>query len=326
MIEKNISGKDLSIVIPHYNSPNLLDKLIRSIPDKDEIQIIVVDDNSNQSQEELIKVKSKYSARMEFYTNESGIQSAGSCRNIGMRHAQGKWILFADADDYFLPGMYDIVQKYFESDYDMVVFTPTSVVSGTDQISNRHVHMAKVIDNYMRNPSKENYLAMSAFEISFPWSKLIRRSVIEENDILFSQSLHWNDMVFSAKLGFFCAKVTASYEQIYCVTRKSGSLTTQISEEAYDIRLNEYIQKCVFLREKYGSELCNHMHLTGAGLLYTAMQQRYGVRKYLEIIRKFQRNGIPVITLKEYSPVHIVRMVCYRAKQKSEDKKYYVHG
>lgn len=326
MSEKSILQKKyLSIVIPHYNSPVMLDNLIRSIPDKDEIQIIVVDDNSNQELEELAKVKNKYSLRVEFYTNDSGIQSAGSCRNIGMKYAQGEWILFADADDYYLPGMYEIVQKYFESEYDMVVFTPTSVVSGTEQISNRHLHMVKVIDEFLRNPSRENYLAMSAFEISVPWSKLIRKSVIEENQISFNQSLFGNDIVFSAKIGYFCKKVTASYEQIYCVTRHSGSLTTQISEEAYDIRLNEYMQKCVFLREKYGDKLCNHLHLTGAGFLYTAILQKYGVHKYFEIIKKFHKNNVPVITLKEYTPMHIVRKLYHRKQQKKVDKQYYVY-
>ena len=36
--------QNLSIIIPHYNTPDLLGKLIDSIPDTDDIQIIVVDD------------------------------------------------------------------------------------------------------------------------------------------------------------------------------------------------------------------------------------------------------------------------------------------
>ena len=39
--------QNLSIIIPHYNTPDLLGKLIDSIPDTDDIQIIVVDDRIN---------------------------------------------------------------------------------------------------------------------------------------------------------------------------------------------------------------------------------------------------------------------------------------
>lgn len=324
--EKNMDSYDLSIIIPHYNSPNLLECLIKSIPKNKGIQIIVVDDNSSNEKEEFERVKKIYSHRVEFYINDTGVQSAGSCRNIGLEHAEGKWILFADADDYFLPGMYDIVKQYFDSDYDMVMFTPTSVILGTECISNRHEHMARVIDEYIQQPSEKNYLAMTVFDNTSPWSKMIRREMIEINQIRFNQSLYWNDVMFSTKLGYYCKKSAASYKKIYCITRSTGSLTTQMSEKAFDIRLNEHLQRCVFLREKYGDELCNKMHITGAALLYTAMQQKYGIKKYIEIIRKFHENNIPIIPLNAYSPVHVVKMILHRKKQIAEERKYYVNS
>jgi glycosyltransferase involved in cell wall biosynthesis len=42
----------LSIVIPHFNKPDLLEKLLASIPqDKKDIQTIVVDDKSDLIQQ-----------------------------------------------------------------------------------------------------------------------------------------------------------------------------------------------------------------------------------------------------------------------------------
>lgn len=35
-----------SIIIPHHNVPTLLERCVNSIPQRDDIQIIVVDDNS----------------------------------------------------------------------------------------------------------------------------------------------------------------------------------------------------------------------------------------------------------------------------------------
>jgi len=36
-----------SFVIPHYNTPDLLQRLIDSIPQREDIEVIVVDDNSD---------------------------------------------------------------------------------------------------------------------------------------------------------------------------------------------------------------------------------------------------------------------------------------
>ena len=36
-----------SVIIPHYNIVPLLERCLKSIPDREDIQIVVVDDNSN---------------------------------------------------------------------------------------------------------------------------------------------------------------------------------------------------------------------------------------------------------------------------------------
>ena len=41
-------GIKFSFVIPHKNTPELLQKCLNSIPDRDNIQVIVVDDNSDK--------------------------------------------------------------------------------------------------------------------------------------------------------------------------------------------------------------------------------------------------------------------------------------
>lgn len=126
--------KNLSIIIPHYNTPHLLHKLIDSIPQSPDIQIIVVDDNSDCHLDILADLQGKYCAQVEFYVNGTGRKGAGACRNVGLLHADGKWILFADADDFFLPGMYENICPYFDTNYDEVFFTPTSIYLDTEKL------------------------------------------------------------------------------------------------------------------------------------------------------------------------------------------------
>ena len=95
-------NQKLSIIIPHYNRPHYLRTLLLSIPHLEEIQVIVVDDKSTEYQQEYECLKKEFSDRnIEFYDNDE-VKSAGTCRNIGLRHAAGDWLLFADSDDYFI--------------------------------------------------------------------------------------------------------------------------------------------------------------------------------------------------------------------------------
>lgn len=46
-----MSQFNYTIIIPHYNIPSLLERCISSIPQRNDIQIIVIDDCSPNSQE-----------------------------------------------------------------------------------------------------------------------------------------------------------------------------------------------------------------------------------------------------------------------------------
>ena len=86
-----------SIIIPHHNSPSLLQRLLNSIPERNDLEVIVVDDNSDEE-------KRAYSSRSDvkiLYIDKLQTRGAGKARNEGLAVAQGKWLLFADADDFY---------------------------------------------------------------------------------------------------------------------------------------------------------------------------------------------------------------------------------
>ena len=63
-----------------------------------------------------------------------------------MDHAKGKWLLFADADDFFVDDMYDIITTHAESDADVIYFRKQAVYS--DDI-NRKSPRSGYIDKIM---------------------------------------------------------------------------------------------------------------------------------------------------------------------------------
>ena len=46
-----------------------------------------------------------------------------------MKEAVGKWLLFADADDFFLPGAFDVFDSHQDSSSEIVYFRTKEVQS-----------------------------------------------------------------------------------------------------------------------------------------------------------------------------------------------------
>ncbi|MBD5521487.1 MAG: glycosyltransferase family 2 protein [Lachnospiraceae bacterium] len=314
--------RNLSIIIPHYNTPDLLQKLIDSIPHIEDIQIIVVDDRSDMHVDKLAELQVKYKDHVEFYRNDDLPKGAGTCRNIGLRHADGKWILFADADDFFVDGMYETVSAYFDSEFDEIFFKPTSIYFDTRELSDRHITFEKYINDYLENPTRENILKLK-ISLSTPCSKLIRHKLIRHYNIWFDEVLHFNDMMFSVKVGHYSKKIAVSEKVIYCIVRTTGSLTTQIGWDAYEIRLWEYLKVCDFLKKHYSLKDLKTMHYTCLGMLYRAVKSHYGIKKYILIIKVFYKHGIPLFSLGQINMDSLLQLV-REMKAKRMNSKYMV--
>lgn len=246
-----MKDKKISIIIPHYNSFEQLKKLISSIGIREEMQIIVVDDNSTENADKIPKFAKQ--AGVEFYRNDSDTHSAGRCRNIGLEHATGEWLLFADADDYFLENYWEHISKYFDSEYDVIFFPPTSIDIRTGEKSNRHNTLEKLAVEYMKNPSKENEVYLRYLWAS-PISKLIRRDIVEAGNILFDETRVANDVMFSAKVAYAAKRIISDPGIIYCITKNSGTLEMSQARDDVRMRLRVNVNKYRFLTRNLDKE------------------------------------------------------------------------
>ncbi|WP_147393804.1 glycosyltransferase family 2 protein [Ammoniphilus oxalaticus] len=312
----------MSIVIPHYNSVDMLKKLINSIPKQSDVQIIVVDDKSNKDIESLNSLMSdnRYD-HVLFLKNETNKKGAGVCRNIGLKKVKGEWVLFADADDFFTDDFYSIVRKYFNSDNDVIFFTPTSIELETGKKSNRHDVYEKKIVDYIQNNNIKSELSLR-YEFTVPWSKLIKVNLLKENNICFDEVIASNDMMFSAKVGLYMEKFDVSDKVIYCVTKSKGSLTTKINETIFDTRLMVRINYCQFLKYNLSSKELKMINLSGRGMIYNSIIHGHGLKKVFSTYIKLRRNGIEVFNLKFLNPIFLIKKVSRHYKIYSENKRY----
>jgi len=312
----------LSIIIPHYNSPNLLEKLLNSIPNKNEIEVIVIDDRSDNKLKKLNYIINNYpSSNVNFLENYKKNKGAGACRNIGIEKAKGDWILFADADDYFIDGFYNKVRGYFNSDYEVIFFTPTSIYIDSGKEAERHENFVKVLYKYLETKSKKNELYLR-YNIANPISKLIKKDFIKKNNLKFDEVIASNDVMFSTKVGYYMNEFTVNTEVIYCITRNKGSLTVTRNEEVFDSRLSVYISKIKFLRDRLSIEDLDYFTLTGQGFIFNSIKYKFGFKKIINVIKKLRKNNIPLFDKKVFNPIYLFGKLRNHYLIEKNSKKY----
>jgi glycosyltransferase involved in cell wall biosynthesis len=314
---------ELSIIIPHYNSPALLMKLLDSIPQNDDIQVVVVDDNSKEKIEEYKQLqRNKAYETVLFLTNAEGMKGAGAARNEGLKFAKGKWVLFADADDFFLDGFYTVVKRYMQEQFEVVFFPSTSIELETGKVSDRHSKYAKIMCDFQDNPGI-NETNKLRYGLGVPWSKLIRRDLIERNHIRFDEVIASNDIMFSSKIGRMMTSFHVSEETIYCVTKSKGTLTQNISTHVLDARVDVFIDYYHFLKDALNAQEFSAMEITGGRFLVTAIKYKMGMKKVIGIYHLFRKNKVKVIDSHSLSLLYIIDRVRYHVKDRKKNSQYY---
>ena len=91
----------VSIIVPVFNQQHLLFRTLDSIPIREDIETIVVDDASTDSTwEKLVEyVKVHPNRNIKIYRNETN-RGVGYTRNVAIDHASNDYIYGIDSDDY----------------------------------------------------------------------------------------------------------------------------------------------------------------------------------------------------------------------------------
>ena len=251
------------------------------------MEVIIVDDNSDPEVVDFDNFPGRGRADVTILHND-GQKWAGTARNRGIEAASGRWLIFADADDFFNYCLSEMLDKYAESDADIVFFKANSLddeMYCTSSMTERRVrHINSYFKKYLAGDKKGEALLRYAW--GEPWAKMYKRSLIEKNSIRFDATPIHNDTTFTYTAGYYAQKVEADPHCIYCVTYRPGSLSTTVSEEKLVARVEVFARKRKFKREHCLSYYdgidksdyialseCPNFHLFKQGL---AVERRYG--------------------------------------------------
>ena len=104
-----------SIIITTYNSSRYILRTIKALERQTykNYEIIVVDDFSTDNTIQLLKSK-----KLKIIKNSNNFGGPGVGRNKGLKEANGDWIIFLDADDFWkkdaLKVFYNNISRYTE--------------------------------------------------------------------------------------------------------------------------------------------------------------------------------------------------------------------
>ena len=273
-----------SIIVPYRDKYELFLKAVDSIADRKDIQIIIVDNSPRQLSDDEIPVKKLSEIT---YVTSSITGGAGCARNVGLKYAEGEYLLFLDADDYFTPGAFAAFDRYLDKKYDIVFFNLTSIRLYDGTMSSRHVQYS----NHLKDWIKTNDERWLRYRWPIPIAKMYLTSFVKEGGFTFEEIPVQNDAWFSCVTGHSAARITGDMDIVYCITEGNvgQSLTKTITRENAFIRYCTRIRINLFLKSVGRYDV--HIRLLGSLRLALV---KFGLGEFFRYLKVARENRISV--------------------------------
>lgn len=112
-VSMSIQSKCISVIVPHYNRPEMAAEAVRSILRQTAPpgEVLVVDDHSRPENSEKLHA---LCSGVTLVTTPKNLGIAGT-RNFGAALAKGEWLAFLDDDDLYLPEKLERQISYLEA-------------------------------------------------------------------------------------------------------------------------------------------------------------------------------------------------------------------
>lgn len=186
----------VSIIIPVYNAEAYVRRCLDSCAAQtyQAIEVIMVNDGSTDSSESICRSYADRDNRFVLVCQEN--KGVSEARNNGMLHAKGKYITFADSDDWLDS---DAIKEYTDrAEEDKTDF----VIAGFLRvINNVTIPMGDIKEDLLI--TREHFAECMAdapadFYYGVVWNKLYRTDIIREHHIYFSPRFKWcEDFLFN---------------------------------------------------------------------------------------------------------------------------------
>ena len=212
----------ISIIIPVYNAEKYLHKCLDSILKQTytNYEVIIINDGSHDKSLQVIEeYKTKF---LKFKYLEQKNQGASVARNLGVNHAQGKYLLFIDADDYIEENaLLSLCTVADEQSSDLVVFGHNKIYIEENNRVEKYIfnidgsgsYSNEVVLNMVLNFEIKGYICDKMFQVDL-WKKL---------NLFFEYGRYVEDWYPIVQYIMHSSKVSIINEPIYNYVQHSNS-------------------------------------------------------------------------------------------------------
>ena len=284
---------ELSVIIPVFNAEDYIKECLDSVVDQslgiDNIEVIIVNDNSCDSTLDIISQYTDKYPSFKLISNKSNL-GPGESRNMALKEVSSDYVTYLDADDFISQNAYeDALSKINEFNADLLIYN-WETYTGSDYVEPINIHQQNTLENKLITDIKQN---PKLFLSTAPWNKIYHRSLFKY--LKFSKGFYEDNIV--AILALINAKrIFLSKDSIYYYRKNSDSTTENITVDS-SIHLSNSIKEIFDLRYEY-PEFLNDLKLLNINFIYDILFWTYyynwALADELKIINKLKSVIIPL--------------------------------
>lgn len=216
-----MSVVELSIVVPVYNTGNLVEKSLLPLLklNDDSLEIICVNDGSTDDSLDILqKIQNQY-PHMKILNKENG--GLSSARNSGLELVQGNYILFLDSDDWLDIEAFLQLKEYCQKDFDIIHGNFNYAYDNKESIKNKLQYETEGING-------QEFLnqALLTNKFSIPvWINLYKKDFLLDNQLRFMEGIYHEDEEFNLKAFSIAKHVMSKNIYFYEYYQRQNSIT-----------------------------------------------------------------------------------------------------
>jgi glycosyltransferase involved in cell wall biosynthesis len=211
--------------MPCYNSSEFIDDVVinvrRQIENRN-IEFIIIDDCSTDNT--LLKIQEYESSQIKVIKNDVN-SGPNFSRNIGLKSASGKYVIFLDSDDFFLDSIFDCIETILKDDYFDILSFGFNFISEDKKLLIRHTFRNEVFYN---QSIINSFLSGKIYAVC--WNKIYNRLFLVNNNIFFTEDkIHGRDSIFALDCCFYAKKFVSIDQKLYYSKVRNGSFSRNFS-------------------------------------------------------------------------------------------------
>ena len=230
----------ISVIVPVFNAEDFLHVCLNSLLNQSyqDFEVICVEDGSTDSSLEILEYFSNKDYRIKILKNEYN-RGPGYSRNKGLDVAQGEYILFLDADDWFSFNALQILAENVEAyNVDLVLFKHICYNQESNDFLIKESYEDNLIAKFKNrsfNHFEMNKLNLFGMSTSI-WNKFYSKSFLDKNNVRFSnENIIYEDIPFNFNVLTSSMNISIINDCIYNFRVKNDSLKPFSVENIFDI-------------------------------------------------------------------------------------------